>query len=82
MKKFLATICAAALLMTGCGGEELADKPANNFSGAAVKLGTITKLNTDEKTFGETLDNFAESIGIKGTKHLPKFYDNLTAYTF
>ena len=79
MKKFLASICAAALLMTGCGGEQVADKPANNFSGEAVKLGTITKLNTDEKTFGETLDNFAESLGIKGTKHLPKFYDNLTA---
>ena len=85
MKKFLATICAAALLLTGCGGQETADKSAadkpnnNNFSATELKLGTITRLNTDEKTFGETLDKFAENIGVKGQSHQPKFYDSLNA---
>ena len=77
MKKFLATICAAALLMVGCGGEQVADKPANNFSGAEVKLGMMTRLNTDEQKMGTTLDEVAEKFGVKGTKHLPKFYDSL-----
>ncbi len=76
MKKFLATICAAALLMTGCGGgEQVADKPNKNFSGESVKLGMITRLNTDEKTMGDVLDKAAEKLGTKDTKHLPKFYD-------
>ena len=77
MKKFLATICAAALLIVGCGGEQVADKPANNFSGAEVKLGMMTRLNTDEQKMGTTLDEVAEKFGVKGTKHLPKFYDSL-----
>ena len=77
MKKFLATICAAALLMVGCGGEKVADKPAKNFSGAEVKLGMMTRLNSDEQKMGTVLDEVAEKSGVKGTKHLPKFYDSL-----
>lgn len=77
MKKFLATICAAALLMVGCGGEKVADKRANNFSGAEVKLGMMTRLNSDEQKMGTVLDEVAEKSGVKGTKHLPKFYDSL-----
>lgn len=77
MKKFLATICAAALLMVGCGGEKVADKPASNFSGAEVKLGMMTRLNSDEQKMGTVLDDVAEKFGLKGTKHLPKFYDSL-----
>lgn len=77
MKKFLATICAAALLMVGCGGEKVADKPASNFSGAEVKLGMMTRLNSDEQKMGTVLDEVAEKSGVKGTKHLPKFYDSL-----
>ena len=79
MKKFLASICAAALLLTGCGGEHVADKLANNFSDEAVKLGMITRLNTDEKTMGETLDGYVEKHGVKDQKHLPKFYDSFNA---
>lgn len=75
MKKFLATISAAAVLMTGCGGEQVADKSNNNFSGESVKLGMISRLNTDEKTMGDVLDKAAENLGVKDTKHLPKFYD-------
>lgn len=77
MKKFLATICAVALLMVGCGGEKVADKPASNFSGAEVKLGMMTRLNSDEQKMGTVLDDVAEKSGVKGTKHLPKFYDSL-----
>ena len=85
MKKFLATICAAALLLTGCGGgsggedKPAVDKPANNFSAAELKLGMATRLNTDEEKMGGILDGVAEKFGLKGQKHLPKFYDNLNA---
>ena len=77
MKKFFATICAAAILMTGCGGEQVADKPANNFSGETVKLGMITPLNSDEQKMEGTLTSALESFGVKNTRHLPKFYESL-----
>ncbi|MBR0289159.1 MAG: transporter substrate-binding domain-containing protein [Selenomonadaceae bacterium] len=73
MKKFLAAMCAAALLMVGCGGEKVADKP----SGDVVKLGVLTHLNSTEESFGETLSNIEEETGSKTPKHLPKFYDSL-----
>lgn len=77
MKKFLAGICAAALLMTGCGGGgQTADKPTDIQSEDNLQLGLLTTLNTDENTLGNFLDKFAESTGVKGKKHLPKFYDN------
>ncbi|MBR3499269.1 MAG: transporter substrate-binding domain-containing protein [Selenomonadaceae bacterium] len=85
MKKFLATICAAALLFTGCsggsGGEDkpAVDKPADNFSANELKLGMATRLNTDEEKMGGILDGVAEKFGLKAQKHLPKFYDNLNA---
>ena len=78
MKKFLASICAAALLMTGCGGGgQVADKPANNFSGESVKLGMIAPLNADEPKMLGILASVAEKFGIKDMRHLPKFYDSL-----
>ena len=78
MKKFLATICAAALLLTGCGssGQQTVDKPGSNFSGAEVKLGMITPLNSTEEKMNDILGGIDESLGSK-SKHLPKFYDNL-----
>ena len=80
MKKFLATICAAALLLTGCGGgseQSGVDKPGNNFSGTEVKLGMITPLNSTEDKMGDILGGISESLGVKDKKYLPKFYDNL-----
>ena len=72
--------CVAAILLTGCGSEEkIADKPANNYSAAELKLGMTTRLNTDEEKMGGILDEVAEKLGVEGTKHLPKFYDNLRA---
>ncbi|MBD3878104.1 MAG: transporter substrate-binding domain-containing protein [Quinella sp. 1Q5] len=80
VKNLLATLCAACLLLTGCGGEQQAnhDKPNNNFSSAELQLGMVTRLNTDEKNMSSVLDQFAEKIGVKGTKHLPKFYDSFS----
>lgn len=79
MKKFLATICAAALLITGCGsdGRQNVDKPGNNFSGKEVKLGMITSLNSTEDKMGSLLAKVEESLGVKDKRHLPKFYDSL-----
>ena len=67
-KIFFAIICAACLLVTGCGGSSSDDKT----SGDAVKLGTIAGLNSDESKFGEFLDKLDGT-----TKHQPKFYDSL-----
>ncbi|MBE8953932.1 MAG: transporter substrate-binding domain-containing protein [Quinella sp. 1Q7] len=77
MKKFFVTICAAALLMTGCGGSEQAavDKPAAEPK--SIKLGMITPLNSDEQKMEGVLTSVLESFGVKDTRHLPKFYDNL-----
>ena len=84
MKKFLATLCAVALLLTGCGGgggedKPAVDKPDNNFVAAELKPGMATRLNTNEENMGSVLDGVAEKFGFKGQKHLPKFYDNLNA---
>lgn len=58
--------------MTGCGGEKVVDKPADNSAGDSVKLGMITHLNIDEIKMGEILDKFDSK-----TLHQPKFYDSL-----
>ena len=78
MKKFFATICAAALLITGCGGDQVADKPANNFSGNAVRLGMITPLNSTEENMENVLTKIEEKADVKDTHHLPKFFDSLS----
>lgn len=78
MKKFLLTICAAALLFTGCGGDQqLADRPATNFSGKAVQLGMIAPLNADEQKMDTILASIEEKTGIKNLHNHPKFYDSL-----
>ena len=75
MKKFfiiLLSLVLCPLSLFGCGG----DKTANDTG--KVKLGTITRLNTDEKNMGDALDKAAENLGVKDTKHLPKFYENFS----
>ena len=76
MKKFLAAICAATLLLTGCTSET-GDRPANNFSGKVVRLGMLPGMNITEGKMGETLNMIEEKSGVKDTRSLPKFYDNL-----
>ena len=77
MKKFLATICAAAFLMTGCGGgQQGVDSAGDNFSGATVQLGMLAPLNSTEEKYGGIIGKVEEAAGSQ-SRHLPKFYDNL-----
>lgn len=57
-KKFLATICAAALLMVGCGGEKTSE-PAQD-SGKAT-IGVITHLNASETEYNEYMKKLEKS---------------------
>ena len=52
MKKFLAAICAACLLITGCGDEKPAE-PVNNVG--KTKIGVITCLNVSELEYNELM---------------------------
>lgn len=79
MRKFLVTLCAVALLFTGCGGggQQTSDRPASNFSGKEVQLGMIAPLNSDKQKMTTILDSAEEKLGVKDLRHRPKFYDNL-----
>ena len=57
-KKFLATICAAALLMVGCGGEK-SPEPAQD-SGKTT-IGIITRLNVSETEYNEYMKKLEKS---------------------
>ena len=59
MKKILAAICAACLLMTGCGGSEKPAEPAPD-SGKA-KIGVITHLNASEIEYNELMKKLEKS---------------------
>lgn len=77
VKKFLATICAAGLLMTGCssdGGEVKDDSQAK-----IIKLGMIAHLNASEKQMEEYLFKVQENSRAKVVNHVPVFFDNLNA---
>lgn len=58
MKKFLAAISAACLLMTGCGG---GDKPEPANSGGEAKIGVITHLNASELEYNELMTKLEKS---------------------
>ena len=79
MRNFFAIICAAVLLMAGCGsgGQQGVDKTGSNFSGKEVQLGMLAPLNSDEISFEGVLMTIEEKSGIKDTHRRPKFYDNL-----
>ena len=53
MKKILAAIFAFTLLITGCGGGEKPNKPANN--GGKATIGVITHLNVSELEYNELM---------------------------
>lgn len=76
MKKIFAAICAASLLLTGCGqdggGAEKKDSQAT-----IIKLGMISHLNASEKQMEEYLFKVQEKTRAKVINHVPKFYDNL-----
>ena len=75
-KLFLPCLLAGALF-TGCGGDKVADKPANNFYGKEVKIGLLTHLNSDEESMGEILTNIEAETGGEYPIHRPKFFDSL-----
>lgn len=77
VKKFLATICAAGLLMTGCGsdGGEVKD----DSQAKIVKLGMIAHLNASEKQMEEYLFKVQEKSRAKVVNHVPVFFDNLNS---
>lgn len=58
MKKFLAAICAASLLMTGCEGEQQHELAKDD--GKAV-IGVITRLNADELEYNEHMKKLEKS---------------------
>ena len=74
VKKFLTAICAACLLMTGCGGESTPDE---NSQANIVKLGMITHLNASEKQMEEHLFKVQSKTHAKVVNHVPVFYDSL-----
>lgn len=75
MKKLLATVCAAALLMTGCGGEQ--GNSNENSQARIVKVGILTHLNADEESLGEILTNIEAETSGKYPVNRPKFFDSL-----
>ncbi|MBQ7493232.1 MAG: transporter substrate-binding domain-containing protein [Selenomonadaceae bacterium] len=77
LKKFLAGICAACLLMTGCGGDSGSETKDSNSQGTIIKLGMITHLNATEKQMEEYLFKVQEKSRAKVVNHVPVFYDNL-----
>ncbi|MBR0261689.1 MAG: transporter substrate-binding domain-containing protein [Selenomonadaceae bacterium] len=72
----LATICAAGLLLTGCGGDNTAATDKNSQA-TIIKLGMISHLNASEKQMEEYLFKVQEKTRAKVINHVPKFYDNL-----
>jgi len=58
MKKILAAICAACLLMTGCGGEKTSE-PVNPDGKA--KIGVINHLNASELEYNDYMQKLDQS---------------------
>ncbi len=55
-KSILAAICAACLLITGCGGGENAPKPKEN-----AKIGVITHLTASETEYNDIMSKLEKS---------------------
>jgi len=78
LKKFLAAICAAGLLLTGCGSDNSGSENKNpNSQATIIKLGMISHLNASEKQMEEYLFKIQEKSRAKVVNHVPVFYDNL-----
>lgn len=77
MKRFLTGLCAAALLMTGCGGEQ--GTTDENSQARIVKVGMIKHLNATENQMEQYLFKVQEKTHAKVVNHVPVFFDSLTA---
>ncbi len=77
MKKFLATICAAAMLMTGCGGEKTSAPDEKTFTYGTIAYGVAMEntgtnphdsysgWSTLRYGIGETLFKFNEHMELE-----------------
>ena len=78
LKKFFAAICAAGLLMTGCGSDSGgSENKAPDSQATIIKLGMISHLNASEKQMEEYLFKIQEKSRAKVVNHVPVFFDNL-----
>ena len=77
LKKFLAGICAAGLLMTGCGSDSGSETKDPNSQATIIKIGMISHLNASEKQMEEYLFKVQEKSHAKVINHVPVFYDSL-----
>ena len=59
MKKLFAALCAACLLISGCGGDNSASKPAKDSG--KTKIGVITHLNASELEYNELMTKLEKS---------------------
>ena len=78
VKKFLAGICAAGLLMTGCGSDN-GSEVKDDSQAKIFKIGMITHLNAGEKQMEEYLFKVQEKTHAKVVNHVPVFFDSLSA---
>ena len=79
LKKLLATICAASLLlMTGCGGDVGSEDKDSSSQATIIKLGMITHLNASEKQLEEYLFQIQAKSHAKVVNHVPVFFDSLS----
>ena len=79
LKKLLATICAASLLlMTGCGGDVGSEDKDSASQATIIKLGMITHLNASEKQLEEYLFQIQAKSHAKVVNHVPVFFDSLS----
>ena len=74
----MAAICAAGLLMTGCGSDGGTETKDPASQAAITKLGMITHLNADEKKMEEYLFKVQEKSHAKVVNHVPVFFDSLS----
>ncbi|MBQ3444800.1 MAG: transporter substrate-binding domain-containing protein [Selenomonadaceae bacterium] len=77
VKKLLATICAACLLMTGCGSSDGSEDKDPASQATIIKLGMITHLNASEKQMEDYLFKVQEKSRAKVVNHVPVFFDSL-----
>ena len=77
VKNLLATLCAACLLITGCGSDSGSESKAPDSQATIIKLGMITHLNASEKQMEEYLFKVQERSRAKVVNHVPVFFDSL-----
>ena len=78
VKKLFATLCAACLLMTGCGSDSGSEDKDPASQATIIKLGMISHLNASEQQMEEYLFKVQERSRAKVVNHVPVFFDSLS----